>query len=93
LSAGISLGVTMTDVLHRRLSGWIWMMPDCRTIWLRDHSAREPVIFYGFVDGKQHKLVITSITRRSVKGFLLLPKKTHEPERPSSNSDSGRRLN
>jgi sortase A len=74
LSAGISLGVTMTDIRHRRLSGWIWMMPDRRTIWLRDHSAREPVIFYGSMDGKQHKLVITSITRNSVKGYLLQPK-------------------
>jgi hypothetical protein len=69
----------MTDAPHHWLSGWMWVMPDRRTIWLRNHSAREPVIFYGSIDGKQRKLVITSITKDSAKGYLLLPEKSHEP--------------
>jgi sortase A len=73
LSAGVSLGVTATDVFHHRVNGWMWVMPDRRTIWLHNHSAKEPVIFYGRLDGKERELVITAITKISVKGYLLLP--------------------
>ena len=67
------MGVTGTDVASHRVDGWMWVMPDRRTIWLRDHSAYEPVIFYGRLDGKMHELVITSVARNSVRGYLLLP--------------------
>jgi sortase A len=73
LSPGISLGLTGIELAHLRVNGWIWVMPDRRTIWLRDHSAREPVVFYGHLDGKQRELVITGITTNSVKGYLLGP--------------------
>jgi sortase A len=73
VSPGISLGLTGITPSHFRVSGWIWVMPDRRTIWLRDHSAREPVIFYGYLDGKQRELLITSVTTNSVKGYFLLP--------------------
>jgi sortase A len=73
LSAGISLGVTSTDEFHHRVNGWMWVMPDRRTIWLHNQSSKEPVIFYGRLDGKQRELVITGVTKRSVKGYLVLP--------------------
>ena len=73
LSPGISLGLTGIELAHLRVDGWIWVMPDRRTIWLRDHRAREPVTFYGFIDGKQRELVITNVTAHSVKGYLLVP--------------------
>jgi hypothetical protein len=56
-----------------RMSGWMWVMPDRRTIWLRNQYTNEPVIFYGYQDGKKRQLVITSVTKNSVKGYLLLP--------------------
>jgi len=70
---GISLGLTGTDVVDKRVNGWMWVMPDRRTIWLRNKKAQEPVIFYGFLDGKERELVITSVAKNSVKGYLLLP--------------------
>jgi len=73
LSPGISLGLTAIDSSHLRVNGWIWVMPDRRTIWLRDRSAREPVIFYGYLDGKPRELLITSVTANSVRGYLLVP--------------------
>jgi len=60
-------------VYLRRVNGWIWVMPDRRTIWLRHQSAREPVVFYGHLDGKQRELMITSVTENSVRGYLLVP--------------------
>ena len=80
LSAGILLGVTRTDVSHHRVNGWMWLMPDRRTIWLHNHSSREPLIFYGRLDGKQRELVITDVTKTSVKGYLVLPEqRTNSP--------------
>jgi len=74
LAPGISIGLTGTDVQYRRVKGWMWVMPDRRTIWLRDQSAQEPVTFYGLEDGKKRELVITQVTKSSMAGYLILPK-------------------
>jgi hypothetical protein len=72
LGDGISLGITGTDVSHRRVTGWVWVMPDRRTVWLHGQGAQEPVVFYGLRDGKRKELVITNVTRDSISGYLLL---------------------
>jgi sortase A len=74
LAPGISFGLTGTDAAYHRVNGWMWVMPDRRTIWLRDQSARQPVIFFSYRDGRKSELVITSVTKSSVSGYLLLPK-------------------
>ena len=73
LAEGVSLDITGTDVSHRRVSGWMWVMPDRRTIWLRGQGAQQPVVFYGYQDGKRRELVITNVTKDSATGYLLLP--------------------
>jgi hypothetical protein len=73
IAEGVLLGLTGTDVDHRRVTGWMWVVPDHRTIWLRGQGAQEPVVFYGYQDGKRRELVITSVTRNSVTGYVLLP--------------------
>jgi hypothetical protein len=73
LAEGISLGVTGTDVSHRSVTGWMWVMPDRRTIWLKNQNAQQPVVFYGVQDGKKRELIITNVTKGSVAGYLLLP--------------------
>lgn len=73
LAPGISLEISGTDVAYRRVSGWMWVLPDRRTIWLRQQGAQEPVVFYSITDGKRRELVITSITEKSAVGYLLLP--------------------
>lgn len=72
LVPGISLGVTGTDAACRCVDGWMWVMPDRRTIWLRNQGTHEPVAFYGYHDGKKRELVITNVTNYSVTGYLLL---------------------
>ncbi len=72
LADGISLGVTGTDPLYRKVNGWMWVLPDRRTIWLKGQAAQEPVIFYGYKDGKKRELVFTNVTNDSVTGYLLL---------------------
>ena len=74
LAPGISLTLTGTNVNDRRVNGWMWVMPDRRTIWLHGQGAQQPVIFYGLEDGKRRELVITQVTRSSVVGYLIVPK-------------------
>ncbi len=73
LTRGVSLEITGGDISHRRVTGWMWVMPDRRTIWLRGQEAQQPVVFYGYPDGQRRELVITNVTRGSVTGYLLLP--------------------
>lgn len=77
IADGVSLNVTRTDISHRRVSGWMWVMPDRRTIWLRAQGAQQPVVFYGSQDGKRRELVITNVTKDSVTGYVLLPGEGH----------------
>jgi chaperonin cofactor prefoldin len=84
LAKGISLGITRTDVAFRRVSGWMWVLPDRRTIRLRGQGAQEPVDFYGYTDGMKRELVITSVTKGSVAGYLLLPNEGSAAESASS---------
>ncbi len=73
LVPGVSLCVTKTDVAHRRVSGWMWIMPDRKTIWLRGQGALQPVVYYSAADGKRREVVFTSVTDRGAVGYMLLP--------------------
>ncbi len=71
LSPGISMGLTDTDVAGRRVDGWMWVMPDRRTIQLRHQNAQQPLVFYR--DGGKRELVITKVAANSVSGYLIVP--------------------
>jgi hypothetical protein len=73
LAPGISICVTGTDVAHRRVKGWLWIMPDRKTIWLRDQPAQQPLAFYSESDGKRREVVFTRVNKDSALGYLLLP--------------------
>jgi len=70
LAPGISLGVTEIDPLAREVDGWLWVMPDRRTIWLRNHPAQEPLVFYQ--DGERRELMIAGVTSGAASGYLLM---------------------
>jgi len=72
LVPGISFGLSRADAGRRRANGWMWVMPDRRTIWLRDQAAYEPVVFYGFRDGQKRELTITRVSENSVAGYLTV---------------------
>jgi hypothetical protein len=80
---GISLCIDNTDTEFHRVSGWIWIAGDHRTVWLRDQAAQEPVVFYGSQDGQKRELVITNVTDNSVTGYLLLPKQAAAETAPA----------
>jgi hypothetical protein len=70
---GVSIGVEKTSPAYRRVSGWLWIMPDRKTVWLRDQNAMEPVAFYSEADGKRREVVFTHVTSTAAVGYLLLP--------------------
>jgi hypothetical protein len=76
LGEGISLYVSGTDPSYRRYTGWMWIAEDRRNIWLHNQGAQQPVIFYGYQDGRKRELVITNVTPDSVTGYLVLPKQS-----------------
>lgn len=89
LVPGITLNVSGTDIAYRRVSGWMWVLLDRRTIWLRGQGAQEPVVFYSNNDGKKRELVITSVTDKSAVGYLLLPGEVQKPETAAAPISSG----
>jgi hypothetical protein len=66
----------------------MWVLPDRRTIWLRGQGAQEPVVFYNNNDGKKRELVITSVTKKSAVGYLLVPEETGTVEAAAAGAEA-----
>ena len=71
LTTGISLGLTSTDSADKSADGWMWVLPDRRTIWLRSLHVREPLIFYEDFDGRKRELVLTAVSANTIRGYLV----------------------
>lgn len=69
LAPGISIGIDETDAATGSVNGWLWVMPDRRTVWLRRQSREQPLFFYR--EGVRRELKITSVSRDSVTGCLI----------------------
>ncbi len=72
LAPGISIGVDEIDADTRQVKGWLWVMPDRRTIWLKNQPAGEPVVFYQ--NGERRELMVTRVSDTSITGYL----RTHD---------------
>ncbi len=71
LTTGISLGLTSTDSTGKSADGWMWVLPDRRTIWLRSLHVHEPLIFYEDSDGRRRELVLTVVSENTIRGYLV----------------------
>ena len=70
---GVALHLTGTDLAHQKFRGWIRIAGGRRTIWVRNHPAELPVVFYPKAGGEAYELVVTKVNRGAVSGYLLLP--------------------
>jgi sortase A len=61
-------GLDSADASTGTVSGWLWVLPEHRTIWLRDTEARQPVVFDQ--DGRRHELRITSVANGAARGYV-----------------------
>ena len=73
IAPGVLARVSHTDIRQRRFSGWIVLVPEGRTLWIRDQSVQQPFIFYSGKERRPSELVITHLTREGTAGYLLLP--------------------
>ena len=70
------MNVTRNDISHQRMNGWLQMVPDGHTLWVRGQGIEQPVIFYTQQDNRPHELVIRRVTEDTVLGYLLVPAQT-----------------
>jgi predicted nucleic acid-binding Zn-ribbon protein len=73
LAPGVTLQVSHTNVNQQRFDGWVFLMPDRRTVWVHGQGLQQPLVFYSQGDGRPRELVITRVTKYSVIGYVLLP--------------------
>ena len=72
-SGNFGNGIDDTDATAQRVTGWVVIMPDRRTIQLRDQPIGDPVVFSS-QDGTRNELQITNVTGSSATGYLLVSK-------------------
>lgn len=75
LAPGISLTVTGTNVSYQRITGWLRLVPEGRTLWVRGQGIQQPVLFYTQKDDRVHELVFTRVTKNDVLGYFLVPRR------------------
>jgi len=73
VAPGVTTNVTKINVGRRQVSGWMWIMPDRKTVWLKNQNAMQPVIFYSSLDGKRREVVFTHVTKDHAVGYALVP--------------------
>jgi len=74
LAGGISLRITSTNVGQQKVKGWMWLLPDRKTLWVRDLGIQQAYVFYRRDGSGPSELVITSVQDGGVSGYLLLPR-------------------
>ncbi len=69
LPGKVWFGLDSADAAAGTVSGWLWVLPEHRTIWLHDAEARQPVVFDQA--GRRHELLITGIAQGSARGYVV----------------------
>ena len=69
---GVSLHLTGTDLTHQRFGGWIWIAANRRRIWIRNHPAELPVVFYPQRGGEAYELIVTKVNRGGAAGYIVV---------------------
>ncbi len=78
IAQGVSLRVTGTSVDKQQVKGWVWLMPDRKTLWVRDLGIQQPLRFYHKDGTGPHELVFTRVGDDHAAGYLLLKQQRAE---------------
>jgi len=74
LAGGVSLRITSTNVAQQKVKGWMWLLPDRKTLWVRELGIQQAYVFYRRDGSGPSELVITSVQDGGVSGYLLVPR-------------------
>jgi hypothetical protein len=55
------------------VTGWIWLVPEGRLLWISDHPIQQSLVFYTHQDERAHELVFTRVTETAAAGYLRVP--------------------
>jgi hypothetical protein len=73
LVPGVTLTVLKTDASYQRFRGYISLTNEGKTLWLNDLSAKEAVDLYAQQYSHPYSLIVTTVRKDGVVGYLLLP--------------------
>jgi predicted nucleic acid-binding Zn-ribbon protein len=73
LAPGIVAHLTRTNVKFQRYDGWLRLVEEGRTLWIRDQSILQPLIFYEGAGNGQHEFVVTRLSGDTAIGYLKIP--------------------
>ncbi len=73
LAPGVTLTVLNTDVSYQRFRGYISLTNEGKTLWLNNLNAREAVDLYAQQYSHPYSLIVTTVSKDGVVGYLLLP--------------------
>ena len=68
IGPGLSLGIS--DARNGRADGWIWIMPDRRSVVFKNQGIGRPLVF--FQDGARRELTLTRASSDAVSGSIYL---------------------
>jgi uncharacterized phage infection (PIP) family protein YhgE len=73
LAPGVTLTVLKTDASYQRFRGYISLTNEGKTLWLNDLSAKEAVDLYAQQYSHPYSLIVTTVRKDGVVGYLLFP--------------------
>jgi hypothetical protein len=73
LAPGVTLTVLKTDVTYQRFRGYISLTNEGKTLWLNNLNAKEAVDLYAQQYSHPYSLIVTTVSKDGVVGYLLLP--------------------
>jgi hypothetical protein len=73
LAPGVTLTVLKTDASYQRFRGYISLTNEGKTLWLNNLSAKEAVDLYAQQYSHPYSLIVTTVRKDGVVGYLLLP--------------------
>jgi hypothetical protein len=73
LAPGVTLTVLNTDVSYQRFRGYISLTNEGKTLWLNNLNAKEAVDLYAQQSSHPYSLIVTTVSKDGVVGYLLLP--------------------
>jgi hypothetical protein len=91
VATGISLNIKQTNVSYQRFAGWLTYVPDSRTIWIEDGGVQRPIVFRPKQGGEPIEVVVTSVQKNGVLGYVLQPVIGNTGARVSTRAEAGRR--
>ena len=73
LVPGVTLTVLKTDPSFQRFRGYLSLTNEGKTLWLNNLSAKEAVDLYAQQYSHPYSLIVTTVNKDGVVGYLLLP--------------------